>query len=120
MTGAQENAPQKPTHAGAVVIRSGAAGVEYLIVRARSEQPEWVLPKGHIEPGETPEAAALREAREEAGVEGEIVAPLGNMVFASRSGRATVVYYLVKCVGAAPTDERRQLLWCPMTPRAAD
>jgi 8-oxo-dGTP pyrophosphatase MutT (NUDIX family) len=37
------------------------------------------LPKGHIDPGESPEEAARREVREEAGVDGEPVEKLGDV-----------------------------------------
>jgi len=36
----------------------------------------WTFPKGRPDPGESPEEAALREVREETGVEAEIVAPI--------------------------------------------
>ncbi|MGQ0541631.1 MAG: NUDIX hydrolase [Blastocatellia bacterium] len=36
----------------------------------------WQLPKGIIDPGETPEQAALREVREEAGIDCELIAPI--------------------------------------------
>ena len=42
------------------------------------------MPKGHLEPGEGPEEAALREVREETGLEAEIVAPLGETAYAYR------------------------------------
>ena len=38
----------------------------------------WCLPKGHVEAGETLEAAAVREVFEETGISGHIVAPLGK------------------------------------------
>jgi 8-oxo-dGTP pyrophosphatase MutT (NUDIX family) len=40
------------------------------------EKRRWQLPKGLIESGEAPELAAIREVREEAGVESELIAPL--------------------------------------------
>ena len=57
------------THAGGIVLRGARGAREVLLVRplARPEAP-WVLPKGHIEPGEDAEAAALREVREESGI----------------------------------------------------
>jgi 8-oxo-dGTP pyrophosphatase MutT (NUDIX family) len=35
----------------------------------------WSLPKGHVEPGETREEAAIREVQEETGISGRILAP---------------------------------------------
>jgi 8-oxo-dGTP pyrophosphatase MutT (NUDIX family) len=56
------------THAGAVAYRSGGTRREYLVVTS-SSGAAWVLPKAHLEDGEAPADAALRELREEAGVE---------------------------------------------------
>lgn len=38
----------------------------------------WLFPKGHIDPGETPEIAAVREVKEESGITARIVATLGE------------------------------------------
>nr|MDA8188223.1 NUDIX domain-containing protein [Dehalococcoidales bacterium] len=38
---------------------------------------EWVMPKGHLESGETPEQAAVREVLEETGLTARIVAKVG-------------------------------------------
>ena len=52
-------------------IGEGDKGIEFLLVRT-SDGLRWTFPKGHIEKGESPEKAAAREAKEEAGVTGKV------------------------------------------------
>src|SRR4051794_28036427 len=71
----QRNVGEMSTRALAVCYRSTSAGVEVVLVRSRRRL--WTIPGGRIDPGETPEHAALRELSEEAGVIGaSIVAPV--------------------------------------------
>jgi len=66
------------------------------IVLRRTLRGEWVFPKGWIDPGETVEHAALREVREETGVQAEIV-QLGGRALVEVEGRTReVVYYLMR------------------------
>lgn len=98
--------------AGAIVYRIHHARVDVLIVRAKKTPKQWIFPKGHIEPAEKPEAAALREAREEAGVIGRAVKPLKPLLeFDSAGERVRVQYFLVKSLGEAPPSERREKQW---------
>lgn len=53
--------------AGGVVYRRGSAGVLELLV-IKDGYGNWGLPKGHVEGGEDPLQAALRECEEEAGL----------------------------------------------------
>ncbi|HUE77300.1 MAG TPA: NUDIX hydrolase [Longimicrobiales bacterium] len=55
------------TSAGGVVYRR-EEGVPYFLL-IRDPYENWGLPKGHVEKGETPGQAALREVREETGIE---------------------------------------------------
>jgi 8-oxo-dGTP pyrophosphatase MutT (NUDIX family) len=80
--------------AGGLVVRDG----EVLLISPRAGR--WQLPKGHVEPGEAPAQAAVREVREETGVSGRILAPLPTIdySYASASGTAVrkrVDYYLM-------------------------
>jgi 8-oxo-dGTP pyrophosphatase MutT (NUDIX family) len=55
----------------AICYRRVDKGIEFLLVRT-SDGLRWTFPKGHIEKGESPEKAAEREAKEEAGVTGKV------------------------------------------------
>ena len=84
---------------------------EYLLVRAKSPAGAWVFPKGHIEAGEAPESAALREVREEAGVGARIVTRLGELP----AGSGISVIYLMSSVGDASGGER-ETAWLAFEP----
>ena len=98
------------THAGTVVFRQRDSQVFYLVVSS-SDGINWVLPKGHIDPGETPEIAALRELAEEAGVAGEIVAPLSVRQFRKGVKELQAQYFLVRETGATESIENRTIRW---------
>jgi len=79
------------------------------------------LPKGHIDPGEDALAAAVREVREEAGVEVELVCELGEVRYwYSRAGRAVpkgVHFFLFRYAGGDPADhdeEVQEARWMPL------
>ncbi len=81
----------------------------------------WSLPKGHIEPGETAEQAAVREVAEETGINGEIVASLGTIDFwfiaDGRRVHKTVHHYLMRAVGGELSDadvEVTEVAWVPL------
>lgn len=96
---------QEETSAGGLVLdRSGDELRAALIGKLdRRGRLMWSMPKGHIEPGETREDAAVREVREETGLEGEILAELGSVdySFVSNGKRIhkTVHHFLMQRVG---------------------
>lgn len=100
----------KPTHAGAVVFRIKDGELRFLVI-ASSNGRHWVLPKGHIEPGESSDVAALREMREEAGIAGEIVKTLSIQKFHKLDEDAVAQYYLVRQLDAFAAAENRILRW---------
>jgi 8-oxo-dGTP pyrophosphatase MutT (NUDIX family) len=102
------------SHAGGVVARITVDGErEYLLVEARRSPGKWVLPKGHIEPGETPEAAAVREVQEEAGVRAEVIARAGESEYAVDGENVRVVFFMMRYQGEASRQEDRACTWRP-------
>ena len=109
---------------GLVIDFSGTKGL--LIGRldqkdASREKLLWSLPKGHIEEGETPEEAAIREVAEETGIQSEISRELGVIDFWFMAGgkriHKTVHHYLFKEVGgklAPQVTEVDEVRWFPL------
>lgn len=83
--------------AGAVAYRR--RGRTVLIFFLLDPFHKWAVTKGHIDPGETDEAAAVRELGEEAGMSGLVEGDLGTIVLKFRRKnvaiRKTVHYFLV-------------------------
>ena len=57
---------REETSAGGVVVRMLSGDPLFLLIR--DSYKNWGFPKGHLEPGETPRDAALREVAEETGL----------------------------------------------------
>jgi 8-oxo-dGTP pyrophosphatase MutT (NUDIX family) len=109
--------------AGGVVYRRTAGGVEVALAARRTRRGElaWGLAKGEIEPDETPEQAALREVREETGLEAEIEAPLGDTryvyVWEGVRIRKVVHFFLMRATGgdtAQHDREMEEVRWFPL------
>jgi 8-oxo-dGTP pyrophosphatase MutT (NUDIX family) len=103
--------------AGGLVVR----GDEVLLI-ATAGGRRWQLPKGHLEAGEVPAQAAVREVREETGVTGSIVAPLSGVDYTflergKRRIRKHVDYFLLAYESGSETDfEPREVVaarWFP-------
>jgi 8-oxo-dGTP pyrophosphatase MutT (NUDIX family) len=110
-----------------VAFRATAGGQEVaLVLVGPEEKPRWQLPKGLVEVGETPEAAAIREVREEAGVESEVVAPLERVEYwyvgSDPDGRRVryhkfVHFFLLQYLAGNVEDhdrEVREARWVPL------
>jgi 8-oxo-dGTP pyrophosphatase MutT (NUDIX family) len=73
---------ERQVSAGGVAFRRHAPNetVEIALVCV-GPQRRWQLPKGIVEEGESPEAAAIREVREEAGIQATLIAPLETVEY---------------------------------------
>ena len=79
-----------------------------VLVTQHSQNKNWSFPKGHIDPGQTTEEAALREVREEGGVVAEIISKVGYSKFIFSQDRKkifkVVTYFLMKYTSGDPKD----------------
>lgn len=115
---------------GLVVDKSGELGLLIGRIDKRGRML-WSLPKGHIESGESPEEAALREVREETGIKSSITRSLGvidfwfmaegkrihktvhHFLFAEKSGKLEAQVSEVDDVKWFPLDEIAKTLAYP-------
>ena len=100
-----------PTHAGGVVAKRTPDGVRYLLVTSKRPPFDWVLPKGHIEPGEAADVAAVREVLEEAGVQARIRGLLAHLDFAATRELVRVAFYLMDLELEGEPGEGRRRSW---------
>ncbi len=97
--------------AGAIVISDRAGQPALLLVTGKRNPAHWIFPKGHVEPGESFEDAALREAQEEAGVAGAIVRRAGTIEFELGRDTIRVHYFLIRTEDEGRPEPGRQIAW---------
>jgi 8-oxo-dGTP diphosphatase len=84
-----------------------------LLVTSKRNPRRWIFPKGHVERGETAEAGALREAREEAGVIASPICPAGQIEHKYLGVRVRVEYFLAELIREKDRPEAgRERRWC--------
>ena len=104
--------------AGGVILEDGRV----LLIQMKNLEGSkvWTFPKGHLESGETPETAALREVAEETGFECEIIRDLYRADYSfTRAGhpvKKDVRWYLMRRRGGdgvvKTPDEIFDMKWC--------
>ena len=105
--------------AGGVVFRQEPEGILWLVVRPKGSE-QWRFPKGKIEKKESSAEAALREVKEEGGIEAEIKGKIDiiKYFFVQDKQRIfkTVVFYLMEYVQEAQGGfcwETEEIAWLP-------
>jgi 8-oxo-dGTP pyrophosphatase MutT (NUDIX family) len=109
--------------AGGVVYRRSDDGVEVILASRRTRRGDlaWGLAKGGIEGDESMEDAAVREVREETGIEAVIEDSLGDTkymyVWEDVRIRKTVHFFLMRATGGDVDDrddEMEEVRWFPL------
>jgi 8-oxo-dGTP pyrophosphatase MutT (NUDIX family) len=110
--------------AGGVVTRRNDGDVDVALAARRTRKGDlaWGLPKGLVEKGEAPEQAALREVREETGLEAEILEPLGDIsywyIWEDERIRKKVTFFLMEATGGDMSQhdhEMEEIRWFPLS-----
>ncbi|MFI0715415.1 NUDIX hydrolase [Streptomyces inhibens] len=107
----QQTADGRPGIAAAIIVHEGRV----LMVRRRISEGKlsWQFPAGEVEPGETREDAAVRETKEETGLNVSAVKLLGERVHPA-TGRLmsyTACVVLSGTAHVADTEELAELAW---------
>ncbi|HYM52310.1 MAG TPA: NUDIX hydrolase [Candidatus Dormibacteraeota bacterium] len=101
----------RATSAGGVIHRSVDGQIQVVLCHRR-EPSLWALPKGTPHAGETLEETALRETREETGLEVILEAPIRSVSYVFVRGRTrfhkTVHFYLMRAVGGDVSQHDRE------------
>jgi 8-oxo-dGTP pyrophosphatase MutT (NUDIX family) len=122
----EKAAPVVEISAGGFVVSKTNSTLVALMARFnRGGKLEWCIPKGHLEPNETNEQAALREVFEETGLSAEITDYLGDVSYTfNQKGKnvsKTVHVYLMNQVSGEltmehdPNHEASELAWVKLS-----
>ena len=107
---------QRQVSAGDVAFRNKGGQTDVVLISV-GDDPRWQLPKGMINQGETIEAAAQREVREEAGVDTEMVGPIDTIDYWFLSGKGArrtrhhkfVHFFLFRYLTGDPADHDHEV-----------
>jgi len=94
--------------------KDGSKSLEFLLITSR-RKGDWVIPRGGWDIDETRYQCAIRETREEAGVEGNIIASFGSYIKRSTKGYNSKIYIFIMNVSVVKErwaeESERQRNW---------
>jgi 8-oxo-dGTP pyrophosphatase MutT (NUDIX family) len=106
---------------GLVISESNPSLIALISHKNRGGGLDWVIPKGHVELGENYLQTAVREIREETGIEAKILEKIGEISYSFKIGpkriKKTVHHYLLQQIGGSlnafndPTGEVVDAQW---------
>jgi ADP-ribose pyrophosphatase YjhB (NUDIX family) len=119
------NAPKPNSMVPAVSVAVVNEAGEVLMIR-RSDNDKWALPGGAVDLGESVAQAAIRETKEETGIDCEVTGLVGiysdpkHIIFYTSNGEARQEFSIVltaRPIGGEPTpsDESKEVRWLPPT-----
>lgn len=92
--------------AAGIVYRMRDGKPSFLFVRSRKKPGWWVLPGGHIDPGETPAYTAVREVNEESGVWARVIEPVPRFGRPAPSDQDEIQFFLMRYEGRSWRHEK--------------
>jgi 8-oxo-dGTP pyrophosphatase MutT (NUDIX family) len=106
--------------AGGLVLKRENGAYEGLLI-GRSSPRIWSFPKGHVEPSEAIEDAAVREVLEETAIEAAIIEKLSDIRYWFYSNKVkhskVVHFFLMRYLGGTPAPQAGEVdetVWAPL------
>lgn len=100
--------------AGVVLVKPTKFGTKVAVIH-RPYREDWSLPKGKIEDNELPQLAAIRELKEETGLNCKLLQPLPNRLYYKDGDLKQVFYWKALLKGEenfTVNEEVDELIWC--------